>query len=197
MSGGVIAYLGVDPSASNTGACALAEDGSLLFYADCGQGKRKGPSSVASHLAQAELLAGLLALYELKAVAWENYSFNSQHRAYTLAECNGILKAAVWRLFGKPFTYVAPAELKKFAVGNGMAGKEAMMAQAKAECPELPEDASSDVCDAYFLAKLGWHMDDAQRAASLEKGNSYLRTRVALAKKIRDALYAPEGRKHS
>lgn len=177
-------YIGIDPSITNTGLCALSENGALIFCADCGQGrKRKALSDIARYIAQANYIASCLASFTVLAVAWENYSFDSVHRAYSLAECNGIMKAAVYNLTGKPFCYLAPASLKKFATGNGHAGKEMMIARAHEECPLLPENASSDICDAYFLAKYAFYTEKRQEAIKLDRGNPNLRLRLEMLKK--------------
>lgn len=175
------AYIGIDPSISNTGLCALSENGALIFCADCGQG-RKGMSDIDRYIARASYLVSCLAPFTIRSIAWENYSFDSVHRAYSLAECNGIMKAAVYNLTGKAFCYVAPAALKKFATGNGHAGKEMMAARAHAECSALPENASTDICDAFFLAKYAFYMERPQDAIKLDRGNPCLRARLEMIK---------------
>lgn len=175
------AYIGVDPSISNTGVCVLSENGTLLFCSDCGQGrKKKDDNDIERYVAQANYLASCLKTFSACAIAWENYSFDSIHRGYSLAECNGIMKAAVYGLFALPLLYVAPTTLKRFATGNGHAGKKPIMAQARAECFGLNEKTSSDICDAFFLAKYAFYRENPQKAIMLDKGNPFLRLRLEI-----------------
>ena len=181
------AYVGIDPSITNTGLVVLDFNGELLLAMDGKdgyKGLKKAPNAIRHYIQQVKHITDALAFYDIKAIGYEDYSYNSVHKAYSLAEYNGILKADIARTLEKDVVLIAPKRNKRFAVGNGMAGKEPVMAQAHAECPDLPKGCSEDICDAYFLAKYVWYMNDMRTAARHDAGNDFLRLRLEM---IREA----------
>ncbi len=174
-------YVGIDPSISNTGVVVLSERGSLLAAFDGKQAYRgKIAYDIARYLAQAEFIAAKLKDYDISGIAYEDYSFGSIHRGMSLAEYGGILKAALYRLWPSVITLVAPCTNKKFATGCGQAGKERMANQALLECPELGQDASQDIFDAYFLAKYALYSHCRENAHALDRKHPLLRKRLEL-----------------
>lgn len=189
-------FVGIDPSASNTGVVCLGTDGGLIaagngrdFFSSQARGDRK-TYDVRRHLAQVEGICRFLSGFNVLAIAYEDYSFGSTHRAYTLAEFNGILKSGLLALYERMPFFVAPTANKKFATGYGNAGKEWVLARAVEECPglaELPKkELTSDVCDAWSLARLAWYVVMPEQAAKLDTGNDLLRTRLEIAAAIRE-----------
>lgn len=187
-------YIGIDPSISNTGVVCLNESGSLVLALD---GKNApGASSrnkddIGRYQAQASyILEALEALEgEISAIAYEDYSFDSVHRAYSLAEYGGILKLSLKSLDIESMLLIAPTQNKKFATGSGFSGKGYVREAAFRECPELERSrASSDICDAYFLAKIAWYHADSDAAFHCERDRQYcknnLRGRFELLRKI-------------
>lgn len=190
-------FVGVDPSISNTGVVLLAEDGRLVATVNASDYELAGTSTdglsnieLYGHTAEA-IAAGIAAHLpedEDNAVfaVYEDYAFDACNRSFSLGEFGGILKYRLAQAFGDALhlRYAAPMRVKKFATGSGGAGKGSMKEQAKLECPELAGQ-TSDVCDAYFMAKLAMYLNDEHAALAMDRGNKFLRGRLALAQDIR------------
>jgi Holliday junction resolvasome RuvABC endonuclease subunit len=175
------AFVGIDPSISNTGLVVLDTYGKLLHFADGknSYGKEQYSYDIDRYLCQSVYIVHILQKYSARAICYEHYAFNSVHQAYSLAEYGGVLKAQIYAACNREVELVAPLRNKKFATGCGTADKKMMQRQAGAECPELA-GASDDVCDAYFLAKYGFYKQFPQRAVQLDRGNPHLRTRLEM-----------------
>ena len=184
-------YAGIDPSITNTGIVLLAEDGSLTGAIN--SRKYDDDKTLDGVLRYARICVCLC--NALKATTdrnflagYEDYSFGSTHRAFSLAEFGGILKKSLYDAGARGISLFAPAWNKKFATGNGTAGKEQMMEQAVAECPQLKEacpgkELTSDVCDAYFLAKAAWYLGTpAEAVVKNESNRARLRPRLEMVK---------------
>ena len=172
-------YAGIDPSVRNTGVVVLHDTGELACSCN-GKEAYRGKNfatDVARYICQADYIVRHLQQYDIRSIAYEDYSFNSVHRAFTLAEYGGILKARLHEALHVPLLLVSPSTNKKFATGYGYAEKHMVMRQAIAECADL-YDASDDICDAYFLAKYALYKDNAALAVRLDKGNDNLRLRL-------------------
>ena len=93
-------------------------------------------------------------------IAIEGYAFGTRGRAlFNIAENGGILKYRL-RNLGISLLLPSPAEIKKFATGNGTAKKVAMIEQFREETRiDLMEvfkgamNPASDIADSYFIAK--------------------------------------------
>jgi Holliday junction resolvasome RuvABC endonuclease subunit len=96
----------------------------------------------------------------------EGYAFGATGRVFQIAENTGMLKHALWR-HKIPFDTFPPTVIKKFASGVGNAKKEKMEEAFIAETginirdrlslSEKSSNPSSDIIDAYFIAKFGWN----------------------------------------
>lgn len=175
-------FVGIDPSISNTGVVVLNDAGNIVHAVngkDAYEGK-KFFTDIEKYVCQTEYLAKFVPSNSI--VAYENYSFGSVHRAYSLAEYGGILKAKLYNL-NCDVTLVAPAVNKKFATGYGQASKESIIEQACTECTSLSKDTTDDICDAYFLAKFAFYKTHPEKVVMLDKGNAHLRTRLELVLK--------------
>lgn len=93
----------------------------------------------------------------------EGYSFASIGNSFDIAENTGLFKHKLHLIGGYDVRLVAPTTLKKFATGKGNA-KKPDMAEAfwkenkvniKLELGLASENPSSDIVDAYFLARYG------------------------------------------
>jgi hypothetical protein len=101
----------------------------------------------------------------------EGYSFNSVGRVFQIAENTGLLKYKLWK-DGVPYQTFAPTEIKKYATGKGNSNKERLY-----ECfidetgidirktldilnPKIWNPVS-DIVDAYYLTKLGFHKENS------------------------------------
>lgn len=180
---------GVDPSITNTGVVVLdADNGRLLCAFDGRKGCAglKTKNDIARYVAQTKFIGAWLSEYEIRKVAYEDYSFGSTHRAYSLAEFGGILKARLNELCMDGITLVAPTQNKKFACGDYLASKVKMRESALAECSELGGSPSFDICDAYFLALFAWYRENPKAAARLHSGNRHLRMRLEMTRKNDD-----------
>lgn len=130
--------LGVDLSSTRTGICA---DGVCTSYTPRGtllQRARATAEEVAGYAVAADLIV-------IEAIGT---------RQVQTAVALGYVHALVEDRLGDkaPIVEVSPADLKKFAVGKGNAGKdEVMLAAARHE----PAIANNDEADAWWLWKLG------------------------------------------
>lgn len=97
----------------------------------------------------------------------EGYAFNAVGRVFQIAENTGLLKYKMWKE-NIPYRVFAPSEIKKFATGKGNCNKEKMY---EAFLEETNIDIRkkldimnpktwnpiSDIVDAYYITKLGFH----------------------------------------
>ena len=200
-------YVGIDPSISNTGVVVLsAYDGKPVEGVNGGIAckSKKFSCDIQRYSAQADYIASKLDAYDVKGVAYENYSYNSVHKAFSIAEYNGILKRALLEIgHGQDILLVAPATNKKFATGHGTADKHMMIEQALVEgltasgldCHKLTDD----ICDAYFLARMAFYVFDVDGAISADanlNANIDIKTRVDVTRKLREARDAQHNALH-
>lgn len=183
-------YLGVDPSITNTGVVLLNAEGSLVLAYDGKTAKSKTPGGVEGldnafrFKAQVDGIVRALKKRmtgESLVIGFEDYAYSATHQAFSLGEYGGVLKSALAELgtkYGAVLHLLAPTHVKRFGAGNGMATKEEMMSVAAAECPQLA-GASSDVCDAYFMAKIALYRTAPELAVRLDMGNKLLRHRLS------------------
>lgn len=184
------AFVGIDPSVSNTGVVCLDMDGrfrAALNGRDLVD--RRQAYGIRRHVDQVAGICRFLADFSIIALAYEDYSYGSVHRAYTLAEFNGILKAGLLDILPPPL-FVAPTVNKKFATGYGQAAKEDVIFRVENECPELAnlpkKQRTSDICDAWSLARMAWYVNMPEHAATIDFGCDLLRTRLEVAASIRE-----------
>lgn len=176
-------YVGVDPSITNTGMVLLDEVGKPVkwYNGNLPNAKNREPIHRYSMICH-----GLCATLPWDApefvVGYEDYSFGSTHRAFALAEFGGILKYSLLNAGAKMINLFAPMWNKKFATGDGTADKQRMIAKAIEECPEFAGE-TSDVCDAYFLAKAAWYATAPEDIViENETNKSLLRPRMEMVK---------------
>lgn len=97
----------------------------------------------------------------------EGYAFGAVGRVFQIAENTGLLKYKMWKN-NIPFDVFAPSEIKKHASGKGNANKEKMyeafVAETGVDIRKTLDimnhnvwNPISDIADAYFIAKLGFH----------------------------------------
>lgn len=144
-----MAFLGVDQSLNGTGLCVVDAAGCVLRIETIDVGLRRGAERLAFIEARTEsLLDG-----KIQFVCVEGYSYNSTGTVFELGEVGGVLKLLFFKK-GLAFTTVTPAALKKFAVGDHQASKEALIIAARST-EEGGVDARDDnQADAYFLASV-------------------------------------------
>lgn len=214
----MIFYVGIDPSITNTGVVILSQDGEVIGTANSSslripsptssKAKKMGPvvfdsyryKSIASficaeitncvaqycesHTDKDKLGLETVTIY----IGYEDYSYNSVHRTYSIAEFNGILKLFLISQFQDVLTIdlISPRTAKLFATGKGTSGKDDMMKQAKEESKILrsarKQECTEDVCDAYFLALYSMYKYDTQIVEKFN-GNPLLRERLELCTK--------------
>lgn len=126
--------------------------------------------------------------YEGLAVCYENYSFESTNRAFSLGELGGVLKVAILN-HTSDLTLVAPRQLKRFATGQGTADKEAVMTQALKEDNYFTQltkkEFTDDLADAYFLAKMAWYQYNPEAAFKYENNRDDFRRRLEVCRKLK------------
>lgn len=185
-------FVGIDPSISNTGVVILDSTGKVLEVGNSSEATvpissdnglsnielyANSADSIASHILNTIPNGTKCDIY----VVYEDYAFDACNRSFSLGEFGGILKYRLNTYFGNTLhlRYAAPMRIKKFATGSGGAGKGSMKEQAELECPEL-KGQTSDVCDAFFMAKLAMYLHDSTLAMAMDTGNKLLRHRLTL-----------------
>lgn len=191
--------IGVDPSLTNTGVVMLNTRGEVLgtietknFLKDWHKLDAQDRNSSAGQINRLLLLTQEINRaigrqiprgYQGKiSVGYEDYSFDSVNRPFSMGELGGVLKCALASLpaWFVHFQLVAPTEVKKFALGRGdCKDKEPVITQAIAEEPAM-EGRSSDICDAYFLAKFAWYCGYPEEVVAHEKNKDNLRMRLEM-----------------
>lgn len=189
-------FLGVDPSLTNTAGVLLSAEGEIKHYfnskhRDVCSVKLTDKNFEIKRLAEmgeflkTELATVLTGNFDL-VVCYENYSFGSTNRAFSLGELGGVLKTSLL-LFTEDIHLVEPKRLKKFATWKANASKDCMMEQAVLEAPYLAtipaREFTNDLADAYFLAKYAWYMKDTKNAQAYETHREYLRRRIEVCLK--------------
>lgn len=97
----------------------------------------------------------------------EGYSYGSVGRVFQIGENTGVLKHSMWSK-SIPYDIFAPTEIKKYATTKGNSNKENMytwfLEETKIDIRFLLDiknekvwNPISDIVDAYFIAKLGFH----------------------------------------
>jgi len=188
-------FLGIDPALGNTAGVLINNRGDIRHYFNSKYRDTKSkPKSDGyeikrlieiGHFVRAELSQVLSGTYKLS-VCYENYSFESTNRSFSLGELGGVLKTTLFEFTGD-VNLVEPKRLKKFATWKGNASKDSMMAQALLEAPYLAiipkKEFTDDVADAYFLAKYAWYMSNPESAIANESFTDYLRRRIEVCQK--------------
>lgn len=201
------AYLGVDPSVTNSGAVLLSEYGHIILVSNSKNrdkilSKKDPYYEILRYKEIVDFTVGNTMLYlpEIKVdpkhctVCYENYSYNSTNKSFTLGELGGIFKTSLVENFGN-FILSEPNRLKKFATGKGVASKTVMQKAATQEsefllklCSEEDKAFTDDICDAFFLAKMAWYFENPQAAIKYDKGHPLLRLRLEITKQMFDEI---------
>ncbi len=183
-------FVGVDPSITNTGLVVLDSSGSLC---GCVNGRAYDDKRL-EPIRRYDRIATWLSLYmedcmeppaSEYCIGYEDYSYGSVHRGFSLAEFGGVLKLRLHGSEQSSLMLIAPSSNKLFATGHGHATKEEVMAQAGRECQELyklpKKELTSDICDAYFLAKAAWYANaPAEAVLRNETNRAMLRGRLEM-----------------
>ena len=192
-------YAGVDPSITNTGVVVLNATGQVL---GCFNSKHRTGKAKASTPYQRVFRYGEIAAFATNCihscagkgpciVGYEDYSFDSENKAFTIGELGGVLKLELVTRVGD-LLLAAPQRVKSFATGHGTAGKEKMVKQATSESSYISQltkkDRTDDVCDAYFLAKIAWYTADPKQAAEHDTDRGLVRHRLSIAKQMTKEL---------
>ena len=144
--------IGIDPSSTSTaiahhdGAVRLVRQPSLPKGSPTGVRLGRIRSIVN------EVEAAVRAAKKVDLAVIEGYAFGTPHGAASQAELGGILR---WHLWCQdiPLLEVAPGTLKKFATGNGSAGKTSMVIAARERLGH--DTVSDDEADALWLRAAG------------------------------------------
>lgn len=112
---------------------------------------------------------------------YEDYSFDSVNKAFTTGEIGGVLRTTLLKR-EIPVVMLRPTALKKFATNQGFSGKEKMQAYAATEDSFFSllhaSTFTSDIADAYFLAKAAWYKFAPEQAATLDTNKTLRRLRL-------------------
>lgn len=192
-------FAGVDPSITNTGVVILDALGEV---AGCYNSKHRQNKSGKKVPFNKILRYGEIADFVVSSiksctgpedcmVGYEDYSFDSENKAFTIGELGGVLKLSLVLSFDG-IILVEPRRLKKFATGLGQADKEKMISHAEQESQSIKalaaKQKTSDVCDAYFLAKVAMYAASPKAAATHDLNHGLLRERLSTAKILRKGV---------
>jgi hypothetical protein len=178
-------YIGVDPSIENTGVFVLNHH--LAIESKLIVTRKELGHRVLRYAAIAEgvitEINKVCTRSDGSIICYEDYSFDSTHKAFSIGELGGVLKVALTQFIYYPTLYlVAPNTLKLFATGNGGASKELMGAKYLEE--HVPETVlpSTDVVDAYYLALMAYYIGGKPTTGLLRRRveviNKYLKSKI-------------------
>lgn len=137
--------IGLDLSLQSSGIAAV--DGSVHTF----EPKSKGMERIEA--IRAHVMDFVVPHVELAVV--EGYSFGSKGQTHATGEMGGVVRHALY-MAGVAYIDVPPNTVKKYATGNGNAGKFAMI---KAADKRLGYDGESDdEADALWLRAIGWEL---------------------------------------
>ena len=183
-------FIGIDPSLTNTGVCVLNFDGSIRILKESkAQVKQKKFHENPFFRLQeiASFVEYLIPVEENIFIAYEDYSYQSVNKPYLLGELGGVLKTMLINKC-KSIALIPPTVLKKFAVGHGSADKKILLSQLEKE--KNITGVSSDICDAYFLAKMAQFIFSQNRNIEW-LGNELLRNRLEIINNKKYVVYHP------
>lgn len=176
-------FVGVDPSITNTGVVMLAEDGEVIDVFNSKTIKHSNNNDYIKLKTIANAVVNIIAVRGSTEVqiCYEDYSFSSVNRTYRLGELGGVLRSELVAAFGN-IHLVAPRLLKKFAVNTGSADKPEIIKAATEESQYLKDlpakQLTSDICDAYFLARICWYLFNWDKLVKLITDKKLLRQRI-------------------
>jgi crossover junction endodeoxyribonuclease RuvC len=166
-----ITVMGIDPSLRSTGVAVLGCDPDRVY------------SIKTSRLNQADAI-GMVAdkiLKEARDVDFtfiEGYAFGKfggSSSVSVLIELSGVIKYELRKL-GYKFIVVPPTVVKKYLTGSGNSNKDKMMLSCYRKFGL--EFETSDECDAYALADLGYHTVSHEPRRNLTKAELEVIQRV-------------------
>jgi len=168
-----ITVMGIDPSLRSTGVAVLGIDSERAY------------SINTSRLNQADAINRVAnkILEEARDVDFifiEGYAFGKfggSSSVSVLIELSGVLKYEFRRL-GYKFIVVPPTVVKKYLTGNGNSNKDKMMLACYRKFGL--EFETSDECDAYALADLGYHI------VSHEPRRNLTKTELEVIQRVKD-----------
>jgi Holliday junction resolvasome RuvABC endonuclease subunit len=156
--------IGIDPSISNTGIVILNNNCEFINW---GESHNLVNKKIIKHciLRYTEITDKIVNLIEESldsatelVICYEDYSFNSTNKSYSLGELGGVLKTALLQQNIPTKLYlVPPSTLKLFATGYGGATKEMMLEAYKKNTPQYVVP-SGDIIDAYYLAEMACYI---------------------------------------
>lgn len=158
--------MGVDPSLTNTAVVVLSVnkegEGSVLTHYNFKNeiSNSKFSNDIERLILIRKHMQNILHTYTPIVCCYENYSYKSINRAFSLGELGGVLKTTLYEK-GVKLVLVEPTVLKKFATDNGLANKERMQEKAMEESTyfsNLPKkEFTNDIADAFFLSKMAMY----------------------------------------
>lgn len=184
-------FIGVDPSITNTGVVVLNQNGGVEFIRNSKQ------SSFMRDVKKKDVYQRLIALKKFMEEAlaavpgklyagYEDYSFDSVNKAFTTGEIGGVLRTTLIEK-GIQVVMLRPTALKKFATNQGFSDKEKMKAGAVSESSFFSSlhtsTFTSDVADAYFLAKAAWYKFAPEQAVNYDSNKTLRRLRLTTVAK--------------
>lgn len=157
-------YVGIDPSISNTGITILGPDGQSKMHSDAScayLNKYKMKHEILRYQEITHWITNLITAQDYineAIIGYENYSFQSVNKAFSLGEFGGVLKTALMLCPFKTTLYLIPPKIvKMFANGHGGSSKELLLQQYIKDSVENQNDAvklSDDIIDSFYLANL-------------------------------------------
>lgn len=174
-------YVGVDPSITNTGVVILNSDGNVIEVLNTKGVKNNNPYLLLKDITNTVINFLKKINYDDVKICYEDYSYSSVNRTYRLGELGGVLRSELVANFGN-IHLVAPRLLKKFAVNTGDADKAAVTTAALQEDSYFKtltkQQLTSDICDAYYLARICFYLYNWQNIITIEPNKKLLRQRI-------------------
>ena len=183
-------YIGVDPSITNPGIVVMSKELERISWFEP---TKEIPKKELKHIVLRyvriadKLLDHLNRLIfffkpEKFIICYENYSFASTNKSYSLGEMGGVLKTTLLNTYVPTELYLVPPNtLKSFATGYGGATKQMIGTQFKIEEPTYPQVTSDDLIDAYYLYRMGLALD----GGNVTSEDKLLRHRLTVVNKYK------------
>lgn len=191
-------YVGIDPSISNTGVVVLDENQEVIKIYEPSQEQAIKHDPSFKHVVRRYQLLSLAVVSELEAlvrnhracsevvICYEDYSYESVNKAFTIGEFGGVLKTSLFysAYLDVKMCLIPPTTLKLFATGYGLSTKENMLEYFLKIFP-TGKEWSNDAVDAFFLAEMAGYME-GMFPANEKKRTSLTRHKLEIAKKCKE-----------
>lgn len=163
-------YVGIDPSITNTGIVVLDTSGDIVTAYEPSKllnEEAKSKYDLSHKIFRYKAISDFvrnkfnrLTLLDKLIIGYEDYSYASINKSYTIGEFGGVLKLSLLNIGCLVrIHFIPPTVVKYFATGNGSATKKMMVSRFNKDHDNLSNN-SHDLVDAYFLAEMVGYLDN-------------------------------------